>query len=76
MFPLCKRIGILQLWPWMDESGSAKASGLEAGLEMNPGDEGKILNSINDCATNYLKLCPAANTICLLVALKILQFQG
>ena len=66
----------MQLWPWMDESGSAKASGLEAGLEMNPGDEGKILNSINNCATDYLKLCPAANTICLLVALKILQFQG
>ena len=62
--------------PRVDEAGSAKALFKKASLDVDPRDEGEILNPINGDAANDLKLRPAANTIRLLVALKLLQLKS
>ena len=62
--------------PRVDEAGSAKALLSKTSLDVDPRDEGEILNATDKFAANDLKLSPAAHTVRLLLALETSQLGG
>ena len=60
----------------MDETGSTKALFKKASLDVDPCDEGEILNSSDKFAANNLKLGSAADAVLLLVALETFELGG